>query len=108
MSKKERIQKEIDKTLGLFEQHESLPPNPYFYTRVQQRLIEKLRKEYSFSTVLKPAFFTALIVLNLTTAIWYTTSDDLTNRSEENIELTDILKSDFNLDDDQTESLIFE
>jgi len=108
MDKKEKIQNEIDKTLGLFEQHELLPPNPYFYTRVQQRLREASKKEFSFSTILKPAFFTALIALNLTTAIWYTSTDDLINRSETDTELADILKNDFNLDGDQTESTIFE
>ncbi len=42
MNKQEKIQNEIDKTLGMFEKKESLPPNPYFYTRVQQRLNEKI------------------------------------------------------------------
>lgn len=108
MNKEEKIKREIEKTLGLLESGETLKPNPYFYTRVQQRINEKSKKEFSFLGVLKPAFFTALIVLNLTTAIWYTNSDDLINITETDTELADILKSDFNLDSDQTESLIFE
>lgn len=108
MNKQERIQSEIDKTLGLFDKKESLPPNPYFYTRVQQRINEKSRKGFSLSAVLKPAFFTALVAINLTTAIWYTSSDSLAISSENNLELTDILISDFNLENDQTENLIFE
>lgn len=108
MNKKENIQNEVDKTLGLFDKKESLPPNPYFYTRVQQRINEKSRKEFSIFGLLKPAFFTALIALNLTTAIWYTSSDSLTNQTDTNVELADILKSDFNLDSEQTENLLFE
>ena len=107
MNKQEKIQSEIDKTLGLFEQKDALPPNPYFYTRVQQRLNEKSRKGFSIFKILKPAFFTALIALNLTTAIWYTSSESLTNQTDTNVELADILKSDFNLESDQTENLIF-
>ena len=106
MNKQEKIQNEIDKTFGLFEKKESLTPNPYFYTHVQQRLNEKSRKEFSISGILKPVLFTALIALNLTTAIWYTSSDNLTNSTE--IELADILRSDFNLDNDLSENLLFE
>lgn len=108
MNKQEKIQYEIDKTLGLLEQKEELQPNPYFYTRVQQKLNEKSKKNFSIFSILKPAFFTALIALNLTTAIWYTSSNALTVSSKMDVELVDILKSDFNLDSAQSESLIFE
>jgi len=85
-----------------------MPPNPYFYTRIQQRSNEKNKKEFSIFSVLKPAFFTALIALNLTTAIWYTSSDSSVINTETDLELVDVLKSDFNLNNDQTENLIFE
>ena len=108
MSKQEKIQNEIDKTLGLFDKKESLPPNPYFYTRVKQRINEKPKKEFTLSAVLKPAFFTVLVALNLTTAIWYTSSDSIISNTETDLELVDILKTDFNLESDQTENLLFE
>ena len=108
MNKQEKIKDEIDKTLDLFDKRESLPPNPYFFTRVQQRLNEKTKKEFSVFSVLKPAFFTVLIALNLTTAIWYTTSDGSVISTETDLELVDILKSDFNLESDQTGKLLFE
>ena len=108
MNKEEKIQNQIDKTLSLFDKKESLPPNPYFYTRVKQRLNEKTKKEFSIFSVLKPAFFTALIALNLTTAIWYTSSDGSIISSDKDMELVDILKSDFNLESDQTGKLLFE
>ena len=108
MNKKEKIENEVNKTMELFDKKESLPPNPYFYTRVQQRLNEKSKKEISFSAILKPAFFTVLVALNLTTAIWYTSSENLTYQTDSKILLTDILKSDLNLESNTTENLIFE
>ncbi len=65
--------------------------------------MRKSKKEFSIFSVLKPAFFTALIALNLTTAIWYTSSDSLTINTDTDLELVDILKSDFNLDQQQTD-----
>lgn len=108
MNKQEKIENEIDKTLGLFDKEESLPPNPYFYTRVKQRLNEKSKKEFSIFGVLKPVFFTALVALNLTTAIWYTSADAITSNIGSDLELVDILKNDFNLDTNQSDNLIFE
>ncbi len=108
MNKQNKIKNEIDKTLDLFDKKESLPPNPYFYTRVKQRLNEKSKKKFSVFSVLKPAFFTILIALNVTTAIWYTNSDSLTISTRTDLELADILKSDLNLESDLTENLIFE
>ena len=108
MNKEKKIEHEIEKTLGMFERKDSIPSNPYFYTRVKQRIDEKSNKEFSVFGVLKPAFFTLLVVLNLTTAIWYTSSIDSTTGTETDSELVDILKSDFNLDSDNNESLIFE
>ena len=108
MNKEKKIEHEIEKTLRMFERKDSIPSNPYFYTRVKQRIDEKSNKEFSVFGVLKPAFFTLLVVLNLTTVIWYTSSIDSTNGTETDSELVDILKSDFNLDSDNNESLIFE
>jgi hypothetical protein len=108
MNKQNKIEVEIEKTLDLFDKKELLPPNPYFYTRVKQRLNEKKKMEFSIYSVLKPAFFTALLALNLTTALWYTSSDNLIINTESDIELVDILKSDFNLESDQTENLLFD
>lgn len=108
MNKQEKIQNEIDKTLGLFDKKESLKPNPYFYTRIKQRMEEKRKPKISIVGVLKPAFFTILLALNLTTAIWYTSADTTDTISESKTELADILKSDFNLSDNELQSLIFE
>ena len=106
--KKEKIQSEIDKTLDLLDQKDSLKPNPYFYTRIKQRIDEKNKKVFSLSSVLKPAFFTLLLMLNLTTVIWYTNSEEIADFSESELELVDILKSDLDLEEDLSENLILE
>ena len=108
MDKKENIQNEIDKTLSLLDQKDSLKSNPYFYTKIMQRLDEKKRKEFSFSNIMKPAFFSLLLVLNLTTVIWYTSSEEHINDAEFKVELIDVFKSDLNLENDLSENLILE
>jgi hypothetical protein len=108
MNKREKIEREIDKTLGQFEKKDSLEPNPYLNTRIQQRLDERNRKKLNFSAILKPAFFTALIAINLYTAVWYINLSDAYNYADSNQGLVEILSSDFNLENDQSDILIVE
>ena len=108
MNKKEKIEQEVEKTLAMFDKKTDLKPNPYFYTRVKQRIEEKRKPKYSVAAILKPAFFTMLLVLNVTTVVWYTNTDSIVTISETKTELADILKNDFNLDKNQSQSLIFE
>ena len=68
MNKKEKIERDIQKTLDQFENVEQLPPNPYFFTRVQARLEETQKQQSVFSTILRPALLTALVAINLSTA----------------------------------------
>ncbi len=52
MNKKEKIEQKIRKTLDQFDHAEQLPPNPYFYTRVQARLEETRRQQNVICTIL--------------------------------------------------------
>ena len=108
MNRKQINESEIEKILEMFDVNESLPTNPYFYTRIQQKIDEKSQKSFSLSGILKPAFFTLLVILNLTTAIWYTSTSNLSESTETSVELADVLKSDFNVEYDLTKSLILE
>jgi hypothetical protein len=108
MNKREKIEREIDKAFGKFEKKDLLEPNPYFYTRIQQRLNERKRKKLNFSAILKPAFFTALIAINAYTAVWYINLSDEYNYSESNQGLVEIFSGDFNLENDQSDILIVE
>ncbi len=99
MNKKEKIEQEIRKTLDQFDRAEHLPANPFFYTRVQARLDEQRRKRSIYSTILKPALLTSLVVINLGTAVWYFGGS---GQSDSQQELIEILAGDLNLDENQT------
>ena len=108
MKKQEKIEQEITKTLTQFEKAEVLEPNPYLFTRIQQRLGEKNRRKNYFSRSLKPAFFSALLAANMITAIWYLNVEDLNNSNNSDLELIEILSGDFNLENDQSDLLLGE
>ena len=105
MNKKEKIEEQISKTLDQFEHAEQLPPNPYFYTRVQARLEETRRQKRVLSAILRPALLTALVTINLSTAVWYLGGSDHVNQSETRKELIEILAGDLKLDDNQSSLL---
>ena len=96
MNKNDNVEKEIQKTLDMFEQADSLPENPYFYTRVQARLDEGRREKPGLFAVLKPALLAMLFVLNLSTAFWYLGSSNETPQTSSRQELVEMLSGDFN------------
>lgn len=102
MNNKEKIEREIGKTLDQFEQAEKLPPNPYFYTRVQQLIDDKQKKHSVFSTFMKPALLTGLVAFNLVTAIWFFTESEQTYDRQE---LIQVLASDLKLNTEQNNIL---
>lgn len=108
MNKKEKIEQEINKTLAQFDNAERMLSNPYFYTRVQARLEEKQRQKTGFSAILKPALIIALVVINITTTVWYLNFGTQVNQSESRQELLDILSEDLNLDNNQSNFVIIE
>lgn len=103
MNKKEKIEQEIQKTMEQFDNAEQLPPNPYFYTRVQARLEDSRKQHRILSAVLKPALFTILVAVNLSTAVWYMGSTDQTSQTDTRTELTEILAGDLKLDNNQAD-----
>ena len=108
MKKEEKIREEIEKTLAFLDKKESLPPNPFFYTRIRQRLDEKSRRKFTFSGTLKYSFLILLLILNLTTVIWHLDLNETAVSTNDKVDLTDFLKTDFNLDNDLSEIFIFE
>ena len=108
MNKQEKIEQEINKTLTQFEKAEVLEPNPYLFTRIQQRLDEQNRRKNYFSRALKPAFFSALLAVNMITAIWYLNVEDLNNSNNSDLNLVEVLSGDFNLENDQSNFLLGE
>ena len=108
MNKEEKIKKEIEKTLGLFENVKPLEPNPFLYTRIQQKINEQKKSTFNLAGILKPALFTLLFSINVITLFWYSSSLEGTTQSSSNESLVEILSSDFNLDSDNSNLLIVE
>lgn len=102
MNKKDKIEHEISRTLEQFDQAEKLPPNPYFYTRVQARLEAKQNQQNVFFAILRPAMLTALVVLNLSTAFWYLNDSNQAEQANTRTELIELLSSDLNLEKNQS------
>ena len=79
MSRKKKIEHEVEKTLQCFDSAEKLEENPFFYTRVKAR-IESRNNEAGKSlwqfgwSILKPAFLVLIIVINIITVTMYFTS----------------------------------
>ena len=108
MDKKEKIEEEIRKTLDVFEQKESLPPNPYFFTRVQQRINERSGSKSTTMEFLKPALLTFLLLINVGTFIWYFNSSANYSSAEKQQELIEYLSSDLNLNTNQNNIFLAE
>ena len=105
MSKKEKIERDIQKTLDQFENVEQLPPNPYFFTRIQARLEETQKQQGVVSAILRPALLIALVAINLSTAIWYLSGTSQTEQIETRQEFVEILASDLKLENNQSNIL---
>ena len=108
MNNKEKIEEEIRKTLVMFEQKESLPPNPYFYTRVQQRIKEHSANNFTLWGFLKPALLSILLLINVGTFIWYFNSSEDYYATDTRQELIEILSSDLNLNTNQSNIFLAE
>ena len=102
MKKNKKIEQEVLKTMDLFQQRETLPPNPYFYYRIRQRLEERNTEREILSGILKPALLTLLILFNIFTAYWYIEGSVSYTQTGTRKELIEILAGDLNLDKEQT------
>lgn len=73
--RKERIEKEVEKTLQQLDQFEKLESDPFFYTRLQAKM-KSTQNQHNQSAIfsfagryLRPAFLILLLVLNLISAL---------------------------------------
>lgn len=83
MKHEERIKEEAEKTINLLDEIKELEPNPFLYTRIQQRLDErnavpagKLKTRRIFQT----AFLLIILIINTFTIVNYVTSTDSTSQ----------------------------
>ena len=74
MTESEKIEREIEKTLGCFDTAQRLKADPYFYTRLRARIADEEKGRRSilrglFSpNMLRPVFLAVVVLLNLITA----------------------------------------
>lgn len=108
MNKKERIEHEIDKTLQQFDQQEKLPANPYFYTRIQQRLDEKREHRKIYAGILRPAWIVLLGLMNLGTAYWYFSDSERQYQTNSRQQLIEILAEDLVISNSENNTLFME
>ena len=105
MTKKEKIEQEVQKTLESFDQAERLKSNPFFYTRLKAK-IDDLHSQKEKSQgwefawgILKPASLLLIIVLNIFTATLF-----LKNRNNEYLsreQMLDAFAQELTLDSSQ-------
>ena len=102
MNKKEKIEREVQKTLECFDQTEQLKSNPFFYTRVKARiggLASYSRKPTSGELVwriFKPALLFSIIAINIFTATMFLKNPGEKSTSREQI--INVFAQEFTLD----------
>ena len=105
MTKKEKIEKEVQKTFESFNQAERLKSNPYFYSQLMTHIDNlhsnkhKIQGREFARRVLKPAFLLLLIALNVFSATLFFKyqTQDYTNREQ----LLDFFGQEMKLDSKQ-------
>ena len=104
MSKEDKINKEIEKTLALLDESKPLKADAYFYTRLKARM-EAEEKERRFAglnigwKLLAPVFLVVIMVLNIYTASVFLTKENRTKANQE--ELANLFASELTLDSSQ-------
>ncbi|OGN89175.1 MAG: hypothetical protein A2Z74_01230 [Chloroflexi bacterium RBG_13_46_9] len=90
MTRKEKIEQEVQKTFESFDQVERLKSNPFFYARLKTRIDDLYSKKkkirgWEFARrVLKPALLLLIIALNIFSATLFFKyrTQDYTNREQ--------------------------
>lgn len=86
MEKKQRIQEEVEKTLNSLEGIKRAEPKPFFYTRLQAKMEQKLRPKASPSWSVRPVYVFAtlaiVLMLNVVTIVTFTKSNQQPQQNE--------------------------
>ncbi|MBD3289490.1 hypothetical protein GF337_11860 [candidate division KSB1 bacterium] len=107
MNKKQRIENEIKRTLEQLDHQENLPANPYFYTRIQQRLEDRRKRRNAYYGILRPAWIVLLVAINLSTALWYFSGSE-SRQMDKRQQLIQILSDDLEIAQNESSLLIIE
>ncbi|MBA4313520.1 MAG: hypothetical protein C0417_12925 [Chlorobiaceae bacterium] len=105
MTRKEKIEKEVQKTLESFDQVERLKSNPLFYAQLKTRIDNLHSKKQNIrgwefaGRVLKPALLLLIIALNIFSATLFFKNRNINYSSRE--QLLDALAKELALDSNQ-------
>lgn len=109
MNKKDKIENEIQKTLSLLDQKESLEHNEHFYTvlqakinRLEEEKVSVLRPKNSVG-ILRPAFLGLMFVANLVTFFFVSQTLEIQNSETEN--LSGLFAQEYSLTNENTDIL---
>ena len=98
MNQKSTHDPEVEKILGCFDKIEPIKADPFFYTRLQNRLTSSAPDDLSHRAVriLRPALLMSLILLNIYTLFIY--YDQPQQASTERTRMLNDFAQDFSLD----------
>lgn len=86
MKKKQRIQEEVEKTLNSLEGIKRAEPRPFFYTRLQAKMEQKLRPKARPNWSVRPVYVFAtlaiVLMLNVVTIVTFTKSSHQPQQNE--------------------------
>lgn len=101
ISKKKKIDEEVEKTLKLMDNVEKLETNPYLYTRIKAQLSENkntnVQKKESLAVKLMPAFFVLLVLFNFYSLFDLVTSGSGGDETEFRTEVLQEISSEYML-----------
>ena len=106
MTREEKIEQEVKKTLAYLDKSERLKSDSFFYTRLKARLDHQQRSKTTVIGFLKPAFIALLIAFNVITAIWYFKDSKDYDTAESHNDLMNVLADEFNLENNDTNMFI--
>jgi len=106
MNGKSDIEKQVQQTMAMFDETETLPPDPNFYTHMTGRLRDQTETRPLFA-VLKPILLSSLVVLNLITAARYLSGDDSQSITDPKQTLMDLIAEDLDIEVSQSDIFNF-
>lgn len=94
MDKKLQKEEKVERTLQLLDEPLEIKPDPNFYTKLEQRISHREKPGLSFSGWLKPALAGFLLMINISTAVWYLSDSGQTSRTDQETKLIKYLAGD--------------
>ncbi|MBZ0181714.1 MAG: hypothetical protein K8F60_04595 [Melioribacteraceae bacterium] len=104
MTEEKNIQREIEETLKLLDEESSLKSNPYFYSKLINRIESRKKSKYGLLDLLKPALVAILLLINIyTIAVWSDSSEN--NNYSASQSLVSLIEEELNINSSVDKSI---